>query len=263
MEQNQSNPQIPKLYKPPTSIPLAYPPFSYYDTMATNYVHSNTSSPCYVFLPHYPCANDYNSHHPHHAYPIPPLVQAPMTNSPIPTPHANSLQCYCYIPPNKLTHDLVNYQQYSQGINPCQPTQAGNPQEGSEEVREKEKSIDPRIINILEPFRQLYSEQEESLKSVFPGIHSKLSEFFKKVNSLILEATNAKEEEGSKPRKSLRRSLSLGSSNCKNERFKVRPIDSEETAVISPEGKRGLKNKFTIDVQWVHQKAKMQIMIDV
>ncbi|KAH9626780.1 hypothetical protein KSS87_001939 [Heliosperma pusillum] len=40
--------------------------------------------------------------------------------------------------------------------------------------------IDPKIVNLLEPFRQLFSEHEGTLKTIFPGLYSKLSEFFKK-----------------------------------------------------------------------------------
>ncbi|KMS98538.1 hypothetical protein BVRB_4g092270 [Beta vulgaris subsp. vulgaris] len=99
-------------------------------------------------------------------------------------------------------------------------------------AKDEKLLVDPRIISILEPFRHLYNEREELLKNVLPSLYSKLSEFFKKVNSLILENLQIEREKSTSP--TLKRSLSLGSSTSKNERFKVRPIDSGDIGILIP-----------------------------
>ncbi|KAK9689065.1 hypothetical protein RND81_09G032900 [Saponaria officinalis] len=227
MEQNQNNSKIITVYPPlvnyvyPPLNNYAYPPLNNGDIMATNYFHSLTSKPYYYFTPH--CNNPFGYYppNPHYAYNTSICI--------LPSYNNNNNNNNVIIRPAVLQE--TGCADYIQGTGDYNGN-AGNSEEHLEARRGNQETFDPRIINILEPFRQLYSEREETLKTIFPGIYSKLSEFFKKVNSLMLEHVQLKGQKSTKC--TLKRSLSLGDeSNCKIERFKVKPIDSEDTLTMS------------------------------
>ncbi|KAJ8435488.1 hypothetical protein Cgig2_033227 [Carnegiea gigantea] len=222
MEQNQSVSKFPMTssYPPLNSVSHGYP-LHHYDTMATHYVHSLTSSPYYYFIPHYSYAT--GRHYPHHHYahhgPQFGFSRATISTSGVPNVHGQP----SYLPPKVRADQKPK----SQGnVNGSQVEKSDG---SSEDVHANEvKSIDPRIINILEPFRQFYSEREETLKSILPGLH---------VNTLVLDTL--KSDIDRSDARTLKRSLSLGSSPLRNEWFKVRPIDSDDTVIIPPVGKNG------------------------
>ena len=199
MEQTLSNQLKPSnLY--PSSIPytIAYPPKMYdNDTMATNYVHYLKSSPYYYPIPYY---NSYNNNF-HFDFPKVNIA----TNQSLSQSHQSN------IPLKSESMATNHYNIYS-----------------------NKSIIDLKILSILECLRDVYNEKEESLKNVFPSLFSKLSKFFKKVNSLILESVTMDRDKSTRP--ILKRSLSLGSSSstCWNERFRVRPMDSDDVEIIIP-----------------------------
>lgn len=217
MEPNQSISQLPKIYPP-----------QHFDTMATHYVHSLTSSPYYYFIPRSSYA--FGNYHPHHHYVHNgPQFEFPQATIPVIRVPNSYRQQYSYVFPKTYTvNSESQISRFDQG-------EVEKSEQSSEEVREdRGESIDPRVVNILELFRQLYCEREETLKSILPGIHFKLSEFFKKVNTLVLNIVKSDGERFNA--RTLKRSLSLSSSPPRNEWFKVRPIDSEDTLLISPDG---------------------------
>lgn len=201
MEQTLNNQLKPStLY--PSSIPyypIAYPPQMYdNDTMATNYVHYLKSSPYYYPIPYY---NSYNNNNSHFDFPKVNVATNQSQNQ--------------YYQPNILHKSESIMTANHHNLYP------------------NKSMIDLKILSILECLRDVYNEKEESLKNVFPSLFSKLSNFFKKVNSLILESVAMDRNKSTRP--ILKRSLSLGSSStCKNERFRVRPMDSDDVGIIIP-----------------------------
>ncbi|GAB4836307.1 hypothetical protein Ancab_001222 [Ancistrocladus abbreviatus] len=106
----------------------------------------------------------------------------------------------------------------------------------------RKRSVDPRIINLLEPFRRLYTERKEMFREIFSGILDELSELFKKVNSLVSEGRT-----GQQRYPTMQRSLSLGSPPV-DERFKIRALDIGWVGTsIQQDGKGGDPTKKGTD----------------
>uniref|UniRef100_A0A5B7BQT9 Uncharacterized protein n=1 Tax=Davidia involucrata TaxID=16924 RepID=A0A5B7BQT9_DAVIN len=90
------------------------------------------------------------------------------------------------------------------------------------------KSVDPRLLNLLEFFRELYIERGEFFKKIFPGLHDEFVDVFKKIGGMLAR------KEGMKVQ-TMQRSLSLGSpstpkhgdddSTLRLQWFKVRTLD--------------------------------------
>jgi len=231
MGQDKSVSEFPKTAYPRQNSISHACPLHHYDTMATHYVHSLTASPYYYFIPHYSDATGY--HYPYHRYAHngPQLGVSQATIPTVGVPHG--CDQLSYLPSEAHTDQNPRLRGYIH-----EGDQVVKSDGSSEEVDANEvKLIDPRIINMLEPFRQFYSEREETLKSILPGLHVKLSEFFKMVNTLVLNTVKSNTEKSNA--RTLKRSLSLGSSPLRNERFKVRPIDSDDTLIVPPGAKNG------------------------
>lgn len=91
------------------------------------------------------------------------------------------------------------------------------------------KPVDPRLLAVLEFFREFYVERRELFRRTFPTIHSELAEFFRKLGEIILQRKMNRIKV-----QTIQRSLSLGSprtpkqgeeSTIRLERFKVRTLD--------------------------------------
>uniref|UniRef100_A0A803MGZ3 Uncharacterized protein n=1 Tax=Chenopodium quinoa TaxID=63459 RepID=A0A803MGZ3_CHEQI len=221
---------IPNMYPSSTAYTNAYPPH-FNDTMATNYVQYLTSTPYYYFIPHTSHSMGYHNPSPHYVHDIGSQLgfsrvgTTPVIGVPYYAPQImnNSRSCSNM---QELLEGGIDHADQIEKLD-------GNMEGDYDWMVNENLLVNPRIINMLEPFRHLYSESEESLKNIFPSLYSKLSEFFKKVNSLIMESITTEKEKSSG--QTLKRSLSLGSSpTCKNERFKVRPIDSEDVNILIP-----------------------------
>ncbi|XVE75546.1 hypothetical protein DITRI_Ditri12bG0102400 [Diplodiscus trichospermus] len=92
------------------------------------------------------------------------------------------------------------------------------------------KSIDPRLLVLLEFFREFYVRRQELLKKIFPGLQNESIDFFRKVGRVLAEVKSNQMKV-----KTMQRSLSLGSprtprgkgdeSPLKLERFKIRMVN--------------------------------------
>ncbi|XVE68620.1 hypothetical protein DITRI_Ditri09bG0083100 [Diplodiscus trichospermus] len=92
------------------------------------------------------------------------------------------------------------------------------------------KSFDPRLLVLLEFFREFYVRRKELLKKIFPGLQNDFIEFFKKVGRLLDEFRSNQVKV-----KTMQRSLSLGSpptpskegdeSPLRLDRFKIRTVN--------------------------------------
>ncbi|KAJ4843765.1 hypothetical protein Tsubulata_034600 [Turnera subulata] len=93
----------------------------------------------------------------------------------------------------------------------------------------EEKPFDPRLVMLLEFFRQLYIKRNEVFKKIFPGyLHDEFVETFKKLGAKL----SLRKSDLTKAR-SLKRSFSVGSTRSRGigapapltlERFKVRTV---------------------------------------
>lgn len=68
------------------------------------------------------------------------------------------------------------------------------------------RSIDPRLLALLEFFRELYFRKRELFKKVFPGLPGELVELSRKIGGVVDQVTDA-----STRGPTLQRSLSIGS----------------------------------------------------
>ncbi|XVE99090.1 hypothetical protein REPUB_Repub03eG0166900 [Reevesia pubescens] len=92
------------------------------------------------------------------------------------------------------------------------------------------KSIDPRLLVLLEFFKEFYVRRKELLKKIFPGHQNEFLEFLGKVGRVLVEVKSNHVQV-----KTMQRSLSLGSPRTpsKNgdepplrlQRFKIRTIN--------------------------------------
>jgi hypothetical protein len=90
------------------------------------------------------------------------------------------------------------------------------------------KSVDPRLLPLLEFFRELFVRRRELFKKIFPGIYDEFVELSKKVNGVVAQV----QEDRRFP--TMQRSLSVGSPRTPSvkrgepplriERFKVRTV---------------------------------------
>ncbi|KAJ4720636.1 Protease Do-like 4, mitochondrial [Melia azedarach] len=92
------------------------------------------------------------------------------------------------------------------------------------------KSIDPRLLMLLQYFRELYVRKSELFKKIFPGIfHDEFAEFFRKIGGVLSQAKT----QNSREVKTMKRSLSLGSRGThepplRPDRFKIRTVIVDE-----------------------------------
>ncbi|GMY23185.1 hypothetical protein FCV25MIE_18426 [Fagus crenata] len=88
------------------------------------------------------------------------------------------------------------------------------------------KGIDPRLLTLLEFFRQLYVRRQEVFKKSIPDLHNEFSELFKKDGAKLSQVKS-----GRMKVQTVQRSLSVGSprelsqDDLKLERFKVKTIN--------------------------------------
>ncbi|XP_059442444.1 uncharacterized protein LOC132174782 [Corylus avellana] len=89
------------------------------------------------------------------------------------------------------------------------------------------KAVDPRLLTVLEFFRQLYVRRREVFETSFPDLHSEFDEIFKKHGAKLSQAKSSGRQGKVK---SVQRSSSVGSSreisgdDLKLERFKVKTV---------------------------------------
>ncbi|KAL5733652.1 hypothetical protein ACOSP7_032996 [Xanthoceras sorbifolium] len=69
------------------------------------------------------------------------------------------------------------------------------------------KSIDPRLIMLLEYFRELFDRKRELFRKIFPRSTDELVQFFKKIGEMVSQVKSDRRG----VRSSMQRSLSLGS----------------------------------------------------
>ncbi|KAM1048977.1 hypothetical protein ACFX2I_028040 [Malus domestica] len=95
------------------------------------------------------------------------------------------------------------------------------------------KSVDPRLLALVEFFRELYFRRFELFKKIFPGVQDKLIiEVPKKLGMVLAQMKS----DQTKAVWTMQRSLSIGSprdfkgreSKMRLERFKVRTIDVDD-----------------------------------
>ncbi|XWS75292.1 hypothetical protein CRYUN_Cryun01aG0073800 [Craigia yunnanensis] len=94
-------------------------------------------------------------------------------------------------------------------------------------------SFDPRLLVLLEFFREFYVRRQELLKKIFPGLKNEFIEFFRKVGRMLAEVKSNQVKV-----KTMQRSLSLGSSPklskkgdespLRLKRFKIRTVNIED-----------------------------------
>jgi hypothetical protein len=98
------------------------------------------------------------------------------------------------------------------------------------------KAVDPRLLTVLEFFRQLYVRRQEVFATSFPDLRREFDELFKKHGAKLSQAKSGRVKV-----KTIQRSLSVGSSreisgdDLKLERFKVK------TVVVGGDVKQGGK----------------------
>ncbi|KAJ0047154.1 hypothetical protein Pint_05868 [Pistacia integerrima] len=93
------------------------------------------------------------------------------------------------------------------------------------------KSFDPRLLVLLEYFRELHERKGELFRKIFPGIHNEFVEFFKKIDELLSQVKCHNQMRGVR---TMQRSLSVGSprtraidgdkSPLRLDRFKIRTV---------------------------------------
>ncbi|KAJ0045270.1 hypothetical protein Pint_05873 [Pistacia integerrima] len=98
-------------------------------------------------------------------------------------------------------------------------------------VTTTEKSFDPRLLVLLEYFRELYERKGDLFRKIFPGIHDEFVEFSKKIGEL---SSHMKSHDQMRGVRTMQRSLSVGSprtraiegdeSPLRLERFKIRTV---------------------------------------
>ena len=82
------------------------------------------------------------------------------------------------------------------------------------------KSVDPRIMRLLEFFRELYIRRRETFRKMVPeGLHEEFVELFKRIGHLLIRAKSKHEAT------TMQRSLSAGSDQLKLDRFRVRAFN--------------------------------------
>ncbi|KAG6680349.1 hypothetical protein I3842_13G037000 [Carya illinoinensis] len=105
-----------------------------------------------------------------------------------------------------------------------------------------EKAVNPRLLTLLEFFRQLYVRKQEVFKTSFPDLHEKFDEIFKKDGGKVSQVKSGRMI---KAQPILQRSMSVGSpreisqDDLKLERFKVRIIDVGGSDTKQADGKGG------------------------
>ncbi|KAB1225333.1 hypothetical protein CJ030_MR1G015653 [Morella rubra] len=88
------------------------------------------------------------------------------------------------------------------------------------------KDVDPRVLTLLEYFRQLYVRRREVFKTSFPDLHDDFDELFRKQGSSLSQA-----QSGRMKVQPMKRSSSSGSTreiaagDLKLQKFKVRTIN--------------------------------------
>jgi hypothetical protein len=92
------------------------------------------------------------------------------------------------------------------------------------------KSVDPRLLSLLEFFRELFVRRRELFKKIFPGLHDEFVEVSKKVGGVVAHV----QENRRRAPMTVQRSLSVGSPRTPSgkrgepplrlERFKVRTV---------------------------------------
>lgn len=98
------------------------------------------------------------------------------------------------------------------------------------------KAVDPRLLTVLEFFRQLYVRRQEVFETSFPDLHREFDELFKKHGAKLSQVKSGRVKV-----KTIQKSLSVGSSreisgdDLKLERFKVK------TVVVGGDVKQGGK----------------------
>ncbi|CAN6703641.1 unnamed protein product [Malus baccata var. baccata] len=95
------------------------------------------------------------------------------------------------------------------------------------------KSVDPRLLALVEFFRELYFRRFELFNRIFPGVQDKLTiEVPKKLGVVLAQMKS----DQTKAHRTMQRSLSIGSprdfkrreSGMRLQRFKVRTIDVDD-----------------------------------
>ncbi|KAJ0100836.1 hypothetical protein Patl1_05937 [Pistacia atlantica] len=94
------------------------------------------------------------------------------------------------------------------------------------------KSIDPRLVVLLEYFRKLYVRKGDLFKKTFPGIHDEFVDFIKRIGTALSPVM--KSDGKMRGVRTLQRSLSIGSprsraidvdeSPLRLDRFKIRTV---------------------------------------
>ncbi|KAL0007908.1 hypothetical protein SO802_009410 [Lithocarpus litseifolius] len=103
------------------------------------------------------------------------------------------------------------------------------------------KAVDPRLLTILEFYRQLYVRKQEVFKKSFPELHDEFDELFKKHGAKLLQVKSGRVKV-----QTVERSSSVGSSreisqnDLKLERFKIKTID------FGGDVKQGLPNALVV-----------------
>lgn len=92
------------------------------------------------------------------------------------------------------------------------------------------KSVDPRLLSLLEFFRELFVRRRELFRNIFPGLHDEFVEVSKKVGGVVAQV----QENRRRAPTTVQRSLSVGSPRTPSgkrgepplrlERFKVRTV---------------------------------------
>ncbi|XP_040991501.1 uncharacterized protein LOC121238614 [Juglans microcarpa x Juglans regia] len=111
------------------------------------------------------------------------------------------------------------------------------------------KSVDPRLLSLLEFFRELYVRRQELFKKIFPGLHDEFVELSKKIRGVVVAQVEGRGTR--RPVATLQRSLSVGSPRTPSnkagelplrlERFKVRELTLEGDVPVqgAPQGGNG------------------------
>ncbi|XWS56319.1 hypothetical protein CRYUN_Cryun09bG0075600 [Craigia yunnanensis] len=101
-----------------------------------------------------------------------------------------------------------------------------------ERVKRLAKSFDPKLLILLEFFREFYVRRQELVNKIFPGLQNEFIEFFRKVGRVLAEVKSNQVKV-----KTMQRSLSLGSprtpamqeggyeSPLRLQRFKIRTVN--------------------------------------
>ncbi|KAG7948898.1 hypothetical protein I3843_13G032700 [Carya illinoinensis] len=111
------------------------------------------------------------------------------------------------------------------------------------------ESVDPRLLSLLEFFRELYARRQELSKKIFPGLHDEFVELSRKIREVVAAQVEGRR---TRPVATLQRSLSVGSPRTpankagelplRLERFKVRELTLEGVVPVqgtAPQGSNG------------------------